>query len=104
MANTTPTGIRPPEAKDETPSAKPVASFRYGHVSAAVFANQVKNKSGGTADAYSVSVRRSYRTEQGEWANSHSLRPADLLPAALALQKCYEFIAEADATDDEKRQ
>jgi hypothetical protein len=104
MAKTAPTGDRPPETKDETPPAKPVAIFRYGHVSAAVFANKVKSKSGGTADAYSVSVRRSYRAEDGEWGSSHSLRPADLLPAALALQKCYEFVAEADAPDDEKRQ
>ena len=90
MANTSPTS-----------PAKPVASFRYGTVSAAVFTNTVK-KDGETFDVQSVSVRRSYRSDD-EWKTTHSLRKADLLPAAFALVKCFEHLTtDADGDGDEE--
>ncbi len=88
MANTSPTS-----------SAKPVASFRYGNVSAAIFTNEVKSKEGNTFDVHNVSVRRSYRDGKGDWAQTHTLRATDLLPAALALQECYRFLANDADTD-----
>ena len=91
MANTSPQAQRP-ATKDATSPATPVATFRYGNVSAAVFTNEVKTKDEKTADVFSASLRRSYRNGNGQWAHTHTLRGADLLPAAVALQKCYEFI------------
>ena len=102
MATPSPKGIRPPSERDETSPAKPVATFRYGSVSAAVFTNTV-SKGGKTFDVHAVSVRRSYRNAQGEWEQTHSLRAADLLPTALALQKCYEFINDAPGVSDEEQ-
>ena len=90
MANTSPTS-----------PAKPIASYRYGSVSAAVFTDEVR-KNGKTFDAYSVNVRRSYRNSNGEWVQTHTLRKADLLPASYALQKCYEFVSDAHGDDDEE--
>ena len=103
MANTSPKAERPASNQDATTSAKPVATFRYGSVSAAVFTNSV-NKAGKTFDLHAVSARRSFRNAQGGWEATHSLRPVDLLPAALALQKCYEFINDAAAVEDDDRQ
>ncbi len=90
MAKKSPKAKRPAK-KDVTSSAKPAANFRYGNVSAAVFTNKVK-KGSDTFDVYSVSVRRSYRTPEGQWVATQTLRKSDLLPASYALQKCYEFV------------
>ena len=103
MANPSPKAERPASNQDATSSAKPVATFRYGSVSAAVFTNPV-SKGGKTFDVHAVSVRRSFRNAQGGWEATHSLRRVDLLPAALALQKCYEFINDAAAVEDDDRQ
>ena len=97
MANNPPKGIRPP-VKDETPPASPVATFRFGQVSAAVFADKLKLPSGMTATLSNVSLRRSYRNAAGSWEHTHSLRVADLLPAAFVLTKCADFIATSQAT------
>ena len=66
----------------------------YGNVSAAVFRNPLKTKDGETVYSYTVSVRRSYQ-QNGKWAQTHSLRQGDLLGAAHALERCYDFISEA---------
>jgi hypothetical protein len=96
MANTTPTGQRP-AAKDATPPAtspaKPVATFRYAGVSAAIFADQAESKAGDTFTRYSVTVRRSYKNAAGQWAHTHTFRGSDILVASHALRECYEWIA-----------
>lgn len=98
MANTSPKAQRPAENQDVTSSAKPVATMRYGSISAAVFRNPVKTKSGETVYTYTVSLRRSYQ-QNGKWAQTHTLREDDLLSAAYALDRCYDFIAEARNAD-----
>ena len=105
MAHTTPQGIRPPTPKDETPSApaaQPVASFKFGSVSAPIFADEVKTAKG-PVTVRNVSLRRSYQDGQKAWHSTHSLRPSDLLPAAYALLKCYDVIAGSSASDEEER-
>ena len=71
----------------------PVVSYQYGRVSAAVFANAVKTKDGRILDIPRLDLRRSYRNAKGDWESTHSLGVSDLLPAALALMKCYEHLA-----------
>lgn len=104
MANTSPKAQRPADNEDVTSSAKPAATFRFGDVSAAVFTKQVQTEGGKTFNAVNVSLRRSYRDSDGEWRHTHSLRAADLLPAAYALTKCYDMVADANGTDDQERQ
>jgi len=100
MANTSPKAQRPAENEDATSPAKPVATFRYGGVSAAIFTDKVKTKNGKSLDVYNVSLRRSYRKADGQWSPSRSLRSADLLPASLALQKCYEFLNDVQDVEE----
>jgi hypothetical protein len=101
MANTSLKAPRPAH-QDATPSApaaaKPAAVFRYGSVSAAVFSDVVQ-KDGRTFTVSSVSLRRAYRDAAGAWQHTHSLRPQDLLPAALALTRAYEHVQDAQGED-----
>lgn len=101
-----PTAERPAQ-KDASSSAKqPTTAFRFGQLSAAIFTNQVKLKSGKTANVPSITLRRSYRNTEGNWEHTHSLRVQDLLPAAQFLTRCFEYcsetIAEADGNTDER--
>jgi len=104
MVHPSPSAQRPAATQDATPPAaasqKPDVAYRYGSVSAAVFPTEVKTKDG-TRQALQVSLRRSYKDSEGAWQHkSITLWQDDLLPAALALQKCYEFLAEPAAKDD----
>jgi hypothetical protein len=76
-----------------------VASFRFGRVSAAIFADPVKLPSGKTVTRMKVSLRKSYRTEKG-WEHTHTLGLEDLLPASYALLKCIDFIVGSEETDE----
>lgn len=90
MTNMAESANRPADTKGETSSAKPIASFRYGNVSAAIFCNQRKAGADREFDAYSISLRRVYRGAEGEQAYSTSLHPKDLLFGSYALLKCFE--------------
>jgi hypothetical protein len=95
MASSPSTAKRPAETQDATSPAKPVATVRYGDVSAAIFAETVRLPSGTEVTTHRVSLRRSYRDQQAnEWKHTHVLGDSDLLPAAEALRKCFELIEE----------
>ena len=95
MANTSSTAKRPATSQDAPSSAPPVATVRYGSVSAAIFAEAVTLKDGKTVQRFNVSLRRSYRNqESGDWRHTNVLTESDLLPAAEALRKCFEIIQE----------
>ena len=112
MATTSPQAPRAPQ-KPETPPAppaasaevettkalKPIQAFRYGRVSAAVFVQSFQ-RNGQAEFGYNVSLRRSFRDAQGKWHWTHTLRAEDLPPAAVALQKCYEFILDEMEYDE----
>ena len=101
---TTPTAQRP-ASQDATSSAKstnpPVATFRFGrNVSAAVFAEQATLPSGKSATRFNVSLRKSFKAAEGNWVHTHTLGREDLLPAAYALIKAADFIAEAKGEEE----
>jgi hypothetical protein len=100
MANTPPEAKRPAShQQDATSSAKPVATVRFGAISAAIFSEQRNVPSGTTLTFYRVSVRRSYKDRtSGEFKHTHTLDAADLLPAARALERAYEMIADMDSS------
>lgn len=92
-------GSRPAPQTDATspaPTSKPLAVFRFEDVSAAVFPVQLKTERG-PVTLLNVSLRKSYKDADGKWQHSHTLHAGDLLPAALALTKAYEFVADAKA-------
>jgi hypothetical protein len=91
MANTA-TAQRPAETTGDTSPAAPIASFRYGNVSTAIFGHTRKGSDGREFIAYNVSLRRVYRDANGALAYSASLHPEDLLFASYALLKCCDAL------------
>jgi hypothetical protein len=99
MANTSPQATRP-ASQDATSSAKPpaekpLATFRSGSVSAAVYGKKRTLPSGKSTTFADVSLRKSFRTEDG-WGHTHTLGQGDLLDAAFVLTRAAAYIAEAD--------
>ena len=87
-SNSSTNGKTSPENKSST--NKPEATFRFGNISAAVFRVETKHGS-----MLSVSLDRSYKDAAGDWHHTNTLTHSDLLPAAFALTKCFEYIASA---------
>ena len=87
-------------------TAKPVLTFKYGGLSAAIFTDKVKMPSGKTAAVSHVSLRRSYRKADGEWEHSHRLRQRDLLTAAQLLEHCWFYLVDPseEVTEDENQE
>ena len=70
---------------------RPEKKFRAGAIQASVWKNKkvVDNK---VVEFLSVSFERNYKTKEGEWNTTHSLRTQDLPKASLVIQKAYEYI------------
>lgn len=98
MANTPAQAKHPASNQDATspavPSAKPLAWVRFDNVRAAIFGETVKTASGKEIVMHNVSLRVAFRDKSGAWKHTHTLRQADLLPAAEALRRCYHLIEE----------
>ena len=96
MANTPAQAKHPASNQDATspaaPSAKPLAWVRFDNVRAAIFGETVKTATGKEIVMHNVSLRVAFRDKNGDWKHTHTLRQADLLPAAEALRKCYQMI------------
>ena len=71
----------------------PVHTVRVGPIKVAVWKNSTTN-----GFMFNSTLVRSYKNQQGEWAESNSLSRDDLLVAAKALDLAHTFIVEAEAT------
>ena len=81
------------EQKDiEGKGGLPEINFRAGVISATVWQNQGKNRDGEATEYKTVSVQRGYKTKNGEWQNTTSLRINDLPRVNVVLQKAYEYL------------
>ena len=69
----------------------PVHTVRIGGVKVAIWKNSTQN-----GPMYNCTLVRSYKNQQGEWAESQSLSRDDLLVAAKALDLAHTFIVEAE--------
>jgi len=64
----------------------PVAKFRVGFVTAAVWKND--------AGYYSVTLQTSYKDGNGDWQNGDYLNHGDLLNGAKVLERAEQWIAQ----------
>ncbi len=81
------------DVKTETVSGNiPEKRFSTGAISATVWENQGKSKSGEAVSFRTVSLQRSYKDKEGNWQSTSTLRINDLPRASLVLQKSYEFL------------
>jgi hypothetical protein len=73
---------------------KPVAKFRAGQVSAALWENEITVKNGGKATMLKATVQRRYRDKDGTWKSSGSFSRNEIPLAIYCLQKAFEKIIE----------
>jgi len=78
---------------------KPVKKFQAGGISAALWKNKLKLKSGQEIETLSVTLDRRYRDDNGEWKSSSSLRANDIPKAVLVMQQAYQYMVTKN-TDD----
>ena len=71
--------------------AKPVAKFRAGQVSAAIWENEI-TVNGKKAVMLKASVERRYKDKDGQWKSSNSFSRNEIPLAVYCLQKGFEHI------------
>jgi len=79
--------------------AKPVAKFRAGQVSAAIWENEI-TVNGKKAVMLKASVERRYKDKDGQWKSSNSFSRNEIPLAVYCLQKSFEQIIESQQEDD----
>lgn len=83
--------------KTETVSGNiPEKKFSTGTLSATVWQNQGKSKSGEDVSFRTVTFQRRYKDKNDEWQSTNNLRLNDLPKASLVLQKAYEYLVMKD--------
>ena len=70
----------------------PEKRFSTGTVTATVWQNQGKSRTGEAIGYRTVSVQRRYKDRNGVWQSANSFRVNDLPRASLVLQKAFEYI------------
>lgn len=84
----------------EEPKKRPVISFgpyptdRSTSVELAVWSNDIEVENG-TIQTFNVTVKRSYRQEDGTWVANQNFRPHDLPVLIHALNQAYSWIIES---------
>ncbi|MFC1762833.1 hypothetical protein ACFL6U_12240 [Planctomycetota bacterium] len=79
---------------------KPVAKFRAGVVTAALWQNEVTTKAGNKVTLLKASVERRYRDRDGEWKSSGSFGRNEIPLAIYCLRKSFEHIVEAKKDEE----
>lgn len=76
----------------------PVARFKAGEVSSALWENQVQVK-GATVTMLKATVQRRYKDRNGEWQSSQSFGRNEIPLAIHCLQNAFEKIIELQSED-----
>ena len=83
--------------------AKPVAKFRAGQVTCAVWENQI-TVGNRQQTIWKASVSRRYQDKSGSWKSSQSFSRNEIPLAIHVLQKAFEAMLEKPAEQDETAQ
>ena len=70
----------------------PEKKFSTGVITATVWQNQGKSRTGEIVGYRTVSLQRRYKDKNGVWQTANSFRVNDLPKAALVIQKAYEYL------------
>ena len=79
--------------------AKPLAKFRAGQVSAAIWENEI-TASGKTMPMLKATVQRRYKDRDGTWKSSSSFSRNEIPLAIYCLNKCFEHMIEGQKDDE----
>jgi hypothetical protein len=74
----------------------PEKKFSTGAVSATIWRNTTKDKTGKDIEYRTISVQRTYKDNDDQWQTTSTLRVHDLPKALLVLNKAYEYIVLKD--------
>ena len=87
-----PTQQRQPPAATPAPAAdganKPVHTVRHRSIKATIWKNERSN-----GPMYNVTVARSYRDDNGEWKDTHSIGYDDLMNVAALMYEAHAHIS-----------
>ncbi len=72
----------------------PVAKFRAGQISAALWENEINAKNGGKVTVLKATVQRRYMDKNKTWQSSGSFSRNEIPLAIYCLQKAFEKIIE----------
>jgi len=79
----------------------PVAKFRAGQISSAVWRNQIQVK-GKAVTILEATVQRRYKDKEGNWQSSGSFSRNEIPLAIHCLQQAFEKIIETQHEDSDK--
>jgi len=85
-----------PKIQTETIGNMPEKKFSTGALSATVWQNSGKSKTGEEVSFRTVTFQRRYQDKEGNWQSTNNLRLNDLPRASLVLQKAYEYLVMKD--------
>ena len=77
---------------------KPIAKFKAGMVSAAIWENPIEVK-GKTVPMLKVTVQRRYKDSDGNWKSSQSYSRNEIPLVVFCLQKAFEKMLGEDNSD-----
>lgn len=77
----------------------PVAKFKVGQVSAALWENQIQVQ-GRPVTILKASIQRRFKDKQGQWQSSTSFNRNEIPMAIYCLQKAFERIVELQNAED----
>ncbi len=80
----------------------PEKKFSTGAISATVWKNAGKAKTGQDVEYRTISLQRRYKDKNDAWQSTNSLRVNDLPKAALVLNKAYEYLVLRDTDHAEE--
>ena len=78
---------------------KPVAKFKAGQVSAALWENEI-SVSGRQVTMLKATIQRRYKDKDGQWKSSGSFSRTEIPLAIYCLQKCFEHMIEGQRDDE----
>jgi len=78
---------------------RPVAKFRAGQVSAAIWENEI-TVNGKKMATLKATVERRFKDKDGQWKSSNSFARNEIPLAIYCLQKSFEHIIGAQQEDD----
>ncbi len=85
-------------SKAERVANRPIHTIRYGALRAAIWRNAVDNGNA-SRPTYSVTFSRSYKDGDGNWKDSVSFGPDDLLLVAKVADEAHTWIARQKSVD-----
>ena len=84
----------------ENKNNMPEKKFSTGAITATIWQNQGKSKTGDEVSFRTVSFQRRYKDKNDEWQSTNTLHVNDLPKAALVLQKAYDYIVSKSVSNN----